>query len=163
MFGDFTLASGKKSKYYLDSKKIMLRGDALFAYANFVARTMYAEQLHFDTVGGPETGAIPLAAVIAVRGVYENIESFYIRKQPKGHGSTNVIEGIIKPGAKVLLVEDVVTTGDSVLRVAKIVEEAGGEIVKIIAIVDRLEGAGKNLQGYNYKPILTVADLGIEV
>src|SRR6266404_7445481 len=113
-FGRFTLASGKESTYYINSKKAIfhsevvgLLGDVLFDMT---------KDLAIDAAGGLEVGAIPMAAVLAQRYHQEGraLEGFFVRKQPKGHGSQELIEGVLREGMRVAVLDDVLTTGGSV-------------------------------------------------
>jgi orotate phosphoribosyltransferase len=162
-FGRFTLASGKESSYYVNSKKALFNGEAIA----LLAEVLYdlTKDLNVQAVGGPEVGAIPIAAAVAMRyhQAGRPMEGFFVRKQPKGHGSRERVEGVLRPGDRVLVVEDVVTTGESVLQAVKEVERAGGHIVAVACIVDRLEGARERLAPrYPYLPVFTIRDFGVE-
>jgi orotate phosphoribosyltransferase len=148
-FGRFTLASGKESSYYIDSKKAIFHSD---------------QHLNIQAIGGLEVGAIPMAAAAAMRYGLEGrtLEGFFVRKQPKGHGSQERIEGVLEPGMRVAMVDDVLTTGGSVLQAIAEVEKRGAVIVAVICIVDRLEGARELLASrYAYAPIFTIRDFGV--
>jgi orotate phosphoribosyltransferase len=142
--GDFKLASGAASKFYFDMKKTMFdpEGAALIADVLFdLIKDDGVEQ-----VGGLEIGAVPIATAVAMRSWPERpIAAFFVRKEPKGHGTNRMIDGQYKDGARTILFEDVTTTGGSAMRAVKAVRERGGEVRKIVTIVDRLEGAGANL------------------
>jgi orotate phosphoribosyltransferase len=162
-FGRFTLASGKQSSYYVNSKKVLFNGEAL----TLIADQLYSliRDLDIQAVGGPEVGAIPIAAAVAVRAHRDGrpLEGFFVRKQPKGHGSQEMVEGVLNPGDRVALVEDVVTTGESVLKAAREVEKAGGKVAVVTCLVDRLEGARDLLApSYVYRPLFTIRDFGVE-
>lgn len=161
-FGKFTLASGKESNYYINSKKAIfqsevvgLLGDVLFEMT---------KELNIDAAGGLEVGAIPMAAVLAQRyhQAGRALEGFFVRKQPKGHGSQERVEGVLKPGMRALVLDDVLTTGGSVLQAIVEIEKAGAVVVSVVCIVDRLEGARTALAKYDFRPIFTIRDLGIE-
>jgi orotate phosphoribosyltransferase len=160
-FGRFTLASGKESSYYVNSKKALFNGEAVALLADvFYDLT---KDLNVQAVGGMEVGAIPIAAAVALRyhQAGRPMEGFFVRKQVKTHGSQERIEGILPPGARVLVVEDVVTTGESVLQAIHEVEKAGGKVVAVSCIVDRLEGGAERLAGYNFRPLFTIRDFGV--
>ena len=161
-FGRFTLASGKESTYYVNSKKALFNGEAVW----LLAEVLYdlTKDLNVQAVGGPEVGAIPIAAAVALRyhTAGRAVEGFFVRKQAKAHGSQERVEGVLRPGDRVLMVEDVVTTGESVLKAIEEVERAGGHVVAVTCIVDRLEGAGERLGRYNFLPIFTIRDFGVE-
>ncbi len=161
-FGRFRLASGKESSYYVNSKKAIFNGEAVA----LLAEVLYdlTKDLDVQAVGGLEVGAIPIAAAVALRyhQAGRPMEGFFVRKQAKGHGSRERIEGVLAPGDRVLVVEDVVTSGESVLQAIQEVENAGGQVVAVSCLVDRLEGGGARLAKYDYRPIFTVRDFGIE-
>lgn len=164
MHGDFTLASGKKSNYYINGKKALLSGEALRRFGEICADMLPP---NIDAVGGLEVGAIPLAtaAVCALDGATGGeyrVESFYVRKKVKDHGSKDLIEGVVKAGDRVVIVDDVLTTGGSVLQAVEAVEAVGAKVVKVICVVDRLQGAREALAKYAFEPIFTIRDLGIE-
>jgi orotate phosphoribosyltransferase len=161
-FGRFTLASGKESTYYVNSKMALFNGEAIALLADVLYEQ--SKDLDLQAVGGPEVGAIPIAAALALRyhQAGRPMEGFFIRKQPKAHGSQERIEGVLRPGDRVLMVEDVVTTGESVLQAIAEVEKAGGRVVAVSCIVDRLEGGAERLARYNFRPIFTIRDFGVE-
>jgi orotate phosphoribosyltransferase len=163
-FGDFTLASGKKAKYYLDGKQITL--DA--AGARLIAEgilDMLGSPLP-KAVGGMAIGADPItAAVITIAGVRGlELKGILVRKESKGHGTQQFIEGPVKPGDDVVIVEDVVTTGGSSLLAIDRVEQFGLKVRGVIAIIDRMEGgaAAFAARGHKFTSLLTIRDLGIE-
>ena len=99
-----------------------------------------------DAVGGLETGAIPIVALVCARSWPEKpVSGFFVRKEMKGHGTDQRIDGLLEPGSRVILFEDVTTTGASVMQAAEQVLRRSCQIVKIISIVDRLEGAAENM------------------
>jgi orotate phosphoribosyltransferase len=142
--GDFKLASGAASAFYFDMKKTMFdpEGAALIADCLFdLIKDDGVEQ-----VGGLEIGAVPIATAVAIRSWPEQpIRAFFVRKEPKGHGTNRLIDGQYRDGAKTILFEDVTTTGGSVMKAVNAVRERGGQVAKIVTIVDRLEGAKANL------------------
>ncbi len=161
--GRFTLASGKESTYYINSKKAIFNSEALWLLGEILWEL--TRDLDVQAVGGPEVGAIPMAAALAQRYHQEGrvLEGFFVRKQAKEHGSRQRIEGLLQPGWRVALLEDVVTTGGSVMQAVTEVELAGGHVVAVACIVDRLEGAQDLLAPrYNFLPIFTIRDFGIE-
>jgi orotate phosphoribosyltransferase len=162
-FGTFQLASGKESSYYINSKKAIFHSEAV----SLLAEVLWHEtkDLNIQAAGGLEVGAIPLAAVLAQRYHQEGreLEGFFVRKQAKDHGSRERVEGVLKPGARVAVLDDVLTTGGSVRQAVEAVEEAGGKVVAVLCIVDRLEGARELLAPkYDYRPIFTIRDFGVE-
>lgn len=162
-FGKFTLASGKESTYYINSKKAIFHSEAV-ALLGEVIWSM-TKDLNIQAVGGLEVGAIPMAATVAAR--YHQggraMEGFFVRKEAKGHGSKERVEGVLKPGWRVGMLDDVLTTGGSVMQAITEVEKVGGVVAAVVCIVDRLEGARELLAAkYNYMPIFTIRDFGIE-
>ena len=161
--GDFTLASGKKSKYYLDCRKVTLDSDG----ANLIADGMLevlGENLP-DAVGGMAIGADPItAAIITVAGRSgKKLRGFIVRKEAKQHGTGRDVEGPVNPGDEVVVVEDVVTTGGSSLAAIDKAEAAGLKVRGVLAIIDRLEGGRETLaaRGYSLKTLLTIRDFGL--
>jgi orotate phosphoribosyltransferase len=162
-FGDFTLASGKKSTYYINSKKALFNGEVVAHLGD--ALWELTKELNIQALGGLEVGAIPMATAAALRYHQEGrtLEGFFVRKQVKTHGSQQRIEGVVQPGWRVAVVDDVFTQGNSVLQAIEEVERLGAEVTAAICIVDRLEGAREKLATrYRYLPIFTIRDFGIE-
>jgi len=162
-FGNFTLASGKQSTYYVNSKKAIFHSEACW----LLAEVMWdmTKDLAIDAAGGLEVGAIPLAAILAQRyhQAGRTLEGFFVRKQAKSHGSQERIEGVLKPGMRVAVLDDVLTTGGSVQLAIEEIEKAGAQVAGVLCIVDRLEGARELLAPrYLYRPIFTIRDFGIE-
>ncbi len=161
--GDFVLTSGKKSTYYIDGKLLSLMPDGLSNLAKMILELTRNDQV--DAVGGLTLGADPIiGAVVALS--QENgrpIKGLIVRKERSGHGRGKRIEGPVDKGMKVVVIEDVVTTGSSSLKAIEALEEAGCEIVKVVAMVDRLQGGGENFasKGYKFEPIFTLKDLNI--
>ena len=162
-FGNFTLASGKQATYYLDGKQITLHSQGLRLVSEGLLALM--EGVDAQAIGGMSIGADPivggLLAVAAEKG--RDLAGFLVRKESKGHGTQKYIEGPVTPGMKVVIVEDVVTTGGSSILAADRAKEFGLEVVLILAIIDRMEGGRQNFeqQGYAFQSLLTIADFGI--
>jgi orotate phosphoribosyltransferase len=146
--GEITLASGRKSDFYFNLKPTMLdpEGAALLAELTFDA----LKDDKFDYVGGLEMGAVPLAGAIAQLSWLKNhpIAAFFVRKKPKEHGARLAVEGLAKgetlQGKRVVIVEDVTTTGGSAIKALEAVRDAGGKVVLVYTMVDREEGATEN-------------------
>lgn len=158
--GERTLASGKKSDFYIDGKQVTLDAHGLLVTARTIL-AMLAGQ-HIDAIGGPTLGADPIAAAVSLLSVQTGnpIQAFIVRKEAKQHGMQKMIEGpVIKPGMRVVMVEDVITTGGSVLKAIQEVENLGAKIVKVICLVDRNEGAAELLAKYNYSPIFELKEI----
>lgn len=161
--GRFTLASGKESTYYINSKKVLFHSEA----ATLLGELFYeaTRDLNIQAVGGLEVGALPLATatVLAYHKAGREMEGFFVRKLAKDHGSKEMIEGVLPPGARVAVVDDVLTTGGSALQAVQAVEAAGAFVAAVVCIVDRLEGA-RELLGtkYDFRALFTIRDFGVE-
>ncbi len=140
--GTFTLASGKTSDFYVDVKQTVFTPDGTRLIGELILDEL--EKRDITLVGGMAVGAIPLvtATLAAAAGRDYPLEGFFVRKQPKDHGTAKLIDGRFHDAARVALVEDVVTTGESTAQAAAIVEEAGAAIDLIVVVVDREEDDG---------------------
>jgi len=161
--GHFVLASGKTSTYYIDSKKALFNSEVISLLGDVILDMTKA--LKADAMGGLEVGAIPLAAAVLVK--YQEVgiplEGFFVRKKPKDHGSKQRIEGKLNPGSRVIILDDVLTTGGSAMEAVQEVENAGSKVVAVVCIVDRKQGAGELFEGkYPFLPIFTIEDFGVE-
>ena len=157
--GDFTLRSGKKSKFYFDKYLFETQPDVLEAMGREIARRIPAGT---QRIAGPELGAVALAAAASLAS---RIPFFIVRNAKKDYGTSKTIEGKLNSGESVVLVEDIVTTGGQVIEAIKNITDAGGKISKVIVAVDRLEGGKENILAaaphIAYEPILTKADMGM--
>ena len=164
-FGDFTLTSGKKASYYLDGKQLTLDSEGSLLVANAILEI--AENEKIDCVGGMTLGADPMVGSVLTAAGFKGVplQGFIVRKEAKQHGTEKWIEGILTKDARVLILEDVITTGGSVLRAIRRVEESGGHVIRTVCIVDRLEGGGPFLQkqGYPLIALTTIEELGVNV
>lgn len=162
--GDFTLASGKQAKYFLDGKQVTLDSRGARLVGEGILDLIRADLP--DAVGGMSIGADPItAAVVTLAGVHDlSLSGFLVRKELKGHGTNKYIEGPVHPGQKVVIVEDVVTTGGSSQLAIDRCEEFGLKVTGVIAIVDRLEGGAENFRhrGYALASLFTIRDFGLE-
>lgn len=146
--GEITLASGRKSDFYFNLKPTMLSAEGAALLAELTFEALRDERL--DYVGGLEMGAVPLAGAIAQLSWLKNhpIAAFFVRKKPKEHGARLAIEGLAKgetlDGKRVVIIEDVTTTGGSAIKAAQAVREAGAEVVLVFTMIDREEGAAAN-------------------
>jgi orotate phosphoribosyltransferase len=162
-FGHFKLASGKESTYYINSKKAFFSSEVVALLGEVL--WYLTKDLNIQAMGGLEVGAIPMAVAAAYRYHQEGrpLEGFFVRKQAKAHGSQERVEGVVRPGFRVAVVDDVFTQGTSVLQAVEEVERAGAEVAAVMCIVDRLEGARERLAPrYRYLPIFTIRDFGVE-
>ena len=163
-FGEFTLASGKKATYYLDGKQVTLDANGARLIGEGILDLLGGNLP--QAVGGMSIGADPItAAVVALAGVRGvPLRGFMVRKEPKGHGLKQYIEGPVEAGESVAIVEDVVTTGGSSLLAIDRAEEYGLKVTRVIAIIDRMEGGARAFQdrGYAFDSLFTIRDFGIE-
>jgi orotate phosphoribosyltransferase len=155
--GDFTLRSGKKSKYYLDKYLFETCPDILKTLGEEFARHVTGD---VTLIAGAELGGVALAAATAIATGKNWI---IIRNSKKDYGTAKLVEGVLKKDDVVLLVEDIATTGGQVLEAAKIITDSGASIKKIICVIDRKQGAEENITkaGYKFDKLLTKDDLGI--
>ena len=156
--GDFTLRSGKKSKYYLDKYLFETCPDILKALGEELAEHITDD---VTLIAGAELGGVALAAATAIASGKNWI---IIRNSKKGYGTGKLVEGILNAGDVVLLVEDIATTGGQVLEAAKVITEVGAKVKKIVSVIDRKQGAAENITqaGYEFESIITKDDLGIK-
>jgi orotate phosphoribosyltransferase len=164
-FGDFLLASGQRSTYYFDGKQVTL--DSRGAYLTALLMLDLMEDWTFDVVGGMSIGADPIVgAICALAGLNrQQLGGTMVRKEPKPRGTRRQVEGPIADGARVVIVEDAVTTGGSSLKAIEALRrEVKAEVVGLVALVDRMEGGKENLgcDGCEMRSIFTVRDFGIE-
>jgi orotate phosphoribosyltransferase len=161
--GDFTLRSGRKSKYYLDKYLFQTQPDILAALAKRFAEKIAAatgDEGGVDRLAGAELGGIP---IVSATGIAANKPTVLIRNQKKNYGTAKQVEGKLDPGDRIIILEDIATTGGQVLEAAQTLTEMGAKIVRIIAVIDRQEGARENIEaaGYDFDSLLTKTDLGI--
>jgi orotate phosphoribosyltransferase len=162
-FGDFTLASGKKASYYLDCRQVTLDSRG----AQLIGAGML-ELLQDDMpelVGGMAIGADPItAAILTLAGIQKlPLRGVMVRKEPKGHGLGKHVEGPFHDGERLVIVEDVVTTGGSSLKAIEHCEAVGLKVKRVLAIIDRLEGGREAFaaRGYELTTLFTIRDFGI--
>jgi len=151
-FGEFTLASGAKSTYYIDVKTAVTHPDLLAAVASEVVKTY-----DFDVVAGVAVGGVPLAVAVSIASKKPYA---IIRSSEKGHGKKDLVIGNVR-GKNVLLIEDVTTSGGSALYGIEVLRAAGARADRVITVVDREQGAGKNLlaHGVEIIPLVRVSEL----
>jgi orotate phosphoribosyltransferase len=145
--GDFTLASGKKSNFYIDLKNTTLHPEGAILIGEKAVTLVKEKKINIDAVGGMTLGADPIATAISIAAFQKKIiwPAFIVRKEPKKHGTSQFIEGTenLKPNANVLIVEDVVTTGGSSIKAIEIAKKEGFNPVAVLTVVDREEGGEK--------------------
>jgi orotate phosphoribosyltransferase len=155
----FKLSSGKMSNYYLDLRTITLDPEGGYIIGNLIYHIVKDRKP--DAVGGLTLGADPIAYATSLISYINNdpIKPFVVRKEPKGHGTGKQIEGNVKPGDNVFILEDVVTTAGSSLKACKVAKDFGLNVLGVIAIVDREEGGEENLnkEGFELIPIFKVS------
>jgi len=158
LHGDFTLRSGRKSRYYLDKYLFETQPDILRALGDLFAQ--HVEKGKVDRVAGAELGGIPL---VTAASMATGLPSVLIRNQKKDYGTAKQLEGRLDKGDRIVIVEDIATTGGQVLEAAKVLRELGAVVVKIVAVIDRQEGARENIEGagFKFESLFTKADLGI--
>lgn len=161
--GSVRLSSGIVSDFYFDGRQVTLLPEGAYYIARIMGEML--NDVEYEGIGGPTMGADPIVGALCyylftVKN--KNVSGFIVRKEAKAHGLGKMVEGPeLKPGAKVVMVEDVVTSGGSILKAAKAVEEGGSQVVKMLALLDREEGAGEALakEGYDFEAIYTRSDL----
>jgi orotate phosphoribosyltransferase len=144
--GDFTLASGQKSTYYIDAKKTTLSSRGAYLVAR-IFLAMLSDDVP-DAVGGLTLGADPIVgAMLTLAGMEDlDLKGLIVRKESKGHGTQSLIEGPMAKGDRVVVIEDVVTTGGSSTKAIEAVRAAGGKVSRVLTIVDREQGGKENLR-----------------
>lgn len=164
--GRFRLASGDMSDYYIDCRTSEVCSEA----APLIGEALYerTKDLKIDAIGGLEAGAIPLttAAVISYNRHGKKMEGFWVRDKTKEHGTRKLVEGNLQPASRVVIVDDVITRGGSSLKAIKAVREMNCEVVLVLALVDRLQGAEELFRAegiVKYQSVFTIRDFGVEV
>lgn len=147
--GNFTLASGRASDHFFDLKPVMLDplGANLIAEAVLVKLELLSAMYPFHAIGGLAIGAVPIVSVVVSQSFHAGmpLPGFFVRKQVKDHGTERLIDGLDVAGKAVILIEDVTTTGGSLLQAAEAVRAAGGYVGHAITVVDREEGGYDSL------------------
>src|SRR5215471_4946098 len=141
--GSFRLASGALSNYYIDGKTSEVFSESSY----LIGEVLYerTKDLEIDAIGGLEIGAVPLttAAVISYHLHGRRMEGFWVRDKVKDHGTRKLVEGTLQPGWRVVIVDDVITSGVSSAKAIKEVQEMGCQVLQVLALVDRLQGAAE--------------------
>ena len=143
-YGDFTLTSGKKSTYYFDGRLLSLDPEGAYLISQSLLPVL--RQAGVEAVGGPIVASIALASHINETP----IPAFIVRKEAKSHGTGQGVEGPLKAGSKVAIIDDTCTTGGSLFQAIEAAEEAGCTVVKVVAVLDRQEGGGQEIRGRGY-------------
>ncbi len=157
-FGDFTLASGAKSSYYIDIKKASTNPRVLYLISQLMAMKMQDLSIRPDRIAGVVLGSVPLAAALSLA---TGIPYVMIRKEKKDHGTGKLIEGDLEAGDRVLVVEDVITTAGSSVKAIQTLREAGASVTDVISVIDREGGGRENLAdiGVDFHPLVKASDL----
>lgn len=166
-YGDFTLSSGKRSPYYIDARLTTMSAAGLRAVGKAGCAAIAHANWDASLVGGLTLGADPVAYAIARESLETDrpLDAFTVRKEVKAHGTGRLIEGCFTKGGRVVVVEDVITTGRSALRAIAAVEQAGGQVAGVLAVVDRQEAGRETIEkaGFEVVSLVTLEDLGIAV
>lgn len=161
--GDFILSSGARSSYYVDARQTTMSGEGQLLIGRLGLATLKAAGWKPRCIGGLTLGADPIAYAIAHTAAQQGqvLDAFTVRKQPKGHGTQRLIEGPLQEGDSVVVVEDVITTGESALRALHAVTAAGAIVLGMLALVDRGEGGCKRIEseGHTVQSLFTAAEL----
>lgn len=163
--GDFVLASGRRSSYYIDARRTTMAGAGLAVIGALGLECLRHRGWTPAAVGGLTLGADPVAYAIAAAAHQRNVplDAFTVRKAAKAHGTARRIEGCFAPGAAVVVVEDVITTGGSALEAIAAVQAEGGVVLGVLAVVDREEGGRAAIEaaGYAVEAMIGATALGV--
>jgi len=158
MYGDFTLASGRKSEYYIDIKKASTDPQVLAEIAEEMAGYMAAKGMVVDRIAGVVLGSVPLAVALSLR---TGTPYVMVRKEKKDHGTGKLIEGTMMQNDRILVVEDVVTSAGSSAEAISILRGAGAKVTTVLSVIDRQEGGKERLaeMGVELMALLTAEDV----
>ena len=153
--GEFTLASGRSSSLYIDARLTTMSPQGLTMIGSLGLDALERARWDVHSIGGMTLGADPIAYAIAYASAstHRPLRAFTVRKEAKSHGTRRLIEGPFHAGDRVAVVEDVITTGSSALAAAKAVTDAGGQIIGVLALVDREEGGRETLEANGFSVI----------
>jgi orotate phosphoribosyltransferase len=159
--GDFTLSSGAKSKYYVDCKLTTLDPEGAWltgqAMYTLIRKEAVARKARVDAVGGLTMGADPIALAVGMYSHWAKDETplqvFSVRKTPKAHGQTKLVEGNFKKGDSVVVIDDVVTRGESTIAAIQAVEKEGGTVAFVAVLVDRQEGGREKIEAMGHRVV----------
>lgn len=157
--GEFVLASGERSPFYFDMKKVTMERDSAHLIVTCILPIL---PVGVDQVGGLETGAVPIIEALVLHPAGPR-HGFFVRKREKEHGLREKIEGNFDPGQASVIVDDVTTTGDSVMEAVRAVEGKGGKISMVVAVVNRESGGSTKIQqlGIPYRAVFSLSDFKI--
>lgn len=155
-YGEYTLSSGQKSRYYFDGRLLSLDPEGLYLIGQTLLPML--KEARAEAVGGPTLGADPIVAAVALTSYLAGnlIPAFIVRGEVKSHGTQQHVEGPLAQGSRVAIVDDVCTTGSSLFRAIETAEAAGCTVVKVIALLDRRQGGGEELlrRGYDFVSLM---------
>lgn len=153
--GDFVLSSGQRSSYYIDCRLTTMSAEGMVLIGRMGWEVIRGMGWRPRAIGGLTMGADPVAYAIAAasRGTELEIDGFSVRKEAKGHGTGRLIEGNFRAGDSVVVVEDVITTGESAEKAVTAVKTEGGTVLGVLAVVDRQEGGRQALEGQGIKVV----------
>lgn len=165
--GDFVLASGARSSYYIDCRTTTTHAEGQYLCGTVGLQMLRDAALVPDAVGGLTMGADPVAYAIAHQSWLKQseaappINAFSVRKEPKAHGTGKRVEGCFESGSRVVVIEDVITSGGSALRAIEAVEAEGGVVLGVLALVDRDGGGREAIEaaGYRVHTLFPIAEL----
>ena len=157
--GQFTLASGKESTFYIDARLTTMSPEGLSTIGPLALSALRQTEWRVDAIGGLTLGADPIAYAISYASASSDqpLRAFTVRKEPKAHGTGKLIEGPFKQGDHVAVIEDVITTGGSAIRAIDAVRAAGGVVTGVLALVDREEGGRQTIEKAGVPVIALVA------
>lgn len=155
--GQFKLSSGRESTLYIDARLTTMSPEGLVLIGQLGLQALIESGWNVQSVGGLTLGADPVAYAIAYTSglTRRSIRAFTVRKEPKSHGTGQLIEGPFSPGDRVAVVEDVITTGASALRASNAIRSNGGTVAGVLAVVDRSEGGREAIEAEGL-PVITL-------
>jgi orotate phosphoribosyltransferase len=163
--GEFVLASGRRSSYYIDCRLATMSAEGMVLIGRMGWEAILRAGWNPQAIGGLTMGADPVAYAIAAAsfGSERPVDAFSVRKEAKDHGTGRIIEGNFNSGDAVVIVEDVITSGESAARAAAAVEQAGGKVLGVLAVVDREQGGRQVLEadGWQIVTLTTAGELGL--
>ena len=161
--GNFTLSSGATSNYYIDARMITTHPEGAYLIGKIIFDMIKDDDV--SAIGGPALGAIPICSAVSLFSYLEKkpLPAFFVRNAIKKHGTQKAIEGNLKPGSRVVIVEDVITSAKSVIAAIEQLEKQKCQVVKVVCILDREAGGRERLAdaGYALETVFTKADLGV--
>jgi orotate phosphoribosyltransferase len=164
--GHFTLASGRESTLYIDARQTTMSPDGLALVGPLGLAALESSGWRVDAVGGLTLGADPISYAVAYASALAGrpLRAFTVRKEAKAHGTGQLVEGPLRPGSRVVIVDDVATTGGSSLQAVAAVESLGCRVARVVVVLDRLEGAAEAFaaHGLDFRALVTIRDLGVE-